>query len=76
METTENDLTTKRIPSGDRSGYMTLREVAEFLRVCVRTVRREIDRGLLRAVRIGRALRVSKRDLEDYLEKGGGQCAG
>jgi excisionase family DNA binding protein len=42
-------------------------EVARRLGVCVRTVRNYIGRGMLRVVRLGRAVRVDERDLEAFV---------
>lgn len=46
---------------------LTVREVAERLRVCVRTVRNYIKQGLLRVVRLGRAVRVDEQDLAKFV---------
>src|SRR5207302_470735 len=54
-------------PDGNRT--VTLREAADFLRVCVRTVRREIERGELIAFRVGRGLRIRMSDLKRYVER-------
>ena len=51
--------------TGDR--LLTVPEVAERLRVHPITVRRHIKAGRLRAVRVGRAVRVRESDLEAYL---------
>jgi excisionase family DNA binding protein len=45
---------------------LTIREVAEIQKTCVRTVRRRITAGELPAVRDGRLLRVRARDLRLY----------
>lgn len=50
-----------------RLEYLSVREVAELWHVCERTVYREIERGALRAVRVGRALRVPVAVLEEYV---------
>jgi excisionase family DNA binding protein len=47
---------------------VSLREAASVLGVCVRTVRREIDRGKLFALRVGRSLRVRISELRRYME--------
>ena len=44
-------------------------EAAVLLGVSVRTVRREIDRGNLRAVRIGRVWRIRVAELHAYLKR-------
>jgi excisionase family DNA binding protein len=45
--------------------FLTLPEVAQVLKVSVRTVERAIARGELKAVHIGRCVRVNERDLGD-----------
>jgi len=47
----------------------TIEQVAELWSVNERTVRREIDRGNLRVVRIGRAVRVTETAVRDYLRR-------
>ena len=56
---------------GDRlsSGLLTLHDVADFLQVSTRTVRRLVDRGELTAFRIGRSIRVRHEDLRRLIEK-------
>ena len=49
------------------SHVLTMREVADVLRVSSRTVRRMIDRGELQAVRIGRSVRVQRAAVEALL---------
>jgi excisionase family DNA binding protein len=44
----------------------TVKEVARILRVCDRTVRNFIARGDLPAVRVGRKLLVSPRNVETF----------
>jgi excisionase family DNA binding protein len=46
---------------------LTLQETAATMRFCVRTVRRMIDRGELKAVRLGRSIRIKDEELELYL---------
>lgn len=46
---------------------VTIKEAAAMLSICERTIRREIDRGRLRAYRIGRAIRIRVSDIEAYL---------
>ena len=48
---------------------LTVAAAADVLNVSVKTVRRLIDRGDLRPLRIGRALRVSAEDLTLYLHR-------
>ena len=62
------------MPSGgpdDRlsSGLLTLQDVADFLQVSTRTVRRLVDRGELTAFRIGRSIRVRREDLRRLVER-------
>jgi excisionase family DNA binding protein len=47
---------------------VSLREAARILGVCVRTVRREIDRGKLLGIRVGRNLRIKVSELRRYME--------
>lgn len=47
---------------------VSLRQAARILGVCVRTVRREIDRGKLLAIRVGRSLRIRMSELRRYME--------
>jgi len=47
---------------------VSLREASCRLGVCVRTVRREIDRGRLAAFRVGRNLRITLNELRRYME--------
>ena len=46
---------------------LTIREVAEYLRVDPKTVRRLIEDGELAAHKIGRQWRISESDLKKYL---------
>ena len=56
--------------SGEREvECVSLREASRILRVCIRTVRREIDRGRLSAFRVGRNLRIRTSELQRYMER-------
>ena len=48
---------------------LTVDEVAKLLRVEHKTVRALIKSGKLRAVRLGRILRIREADYHDFLEK-------
>lgn len=48
--------------------YLTVREVAAIYNVHEMTVRRHIAAGRLRAVRVGRSIRVRPEDLTSYEE--------
>lgn len=48
-------------------GAMSVHECALALGVCDRTVLRLIDRGELRAFRVGRALRILSGEVERYI---------
>jgi excisionase family DNA binding protein len=48
---------------------VSLSRVAKILGVCVRTVRREVDRGRLAAFRVGRNLRIRMSELRRYMER-------
>ena len=47
---------------------LSLREASCRLGVCVRTIRRVIDRGRLPAFRVGRNLRIQLSELRRYME--------
>ncbi|MBA4544692.1 helix-turn-helix domain-containing protein [Thermoactinomyces daqus] len=49
--------------------FYTIEEIAEILKVHDRTVRREIERGNLKAVKVGSVWRITHKDFEEYLEK-------
>lgn len=51
---------------GEGPEMLTIAEVAQELRVCERSVRRWIENGELRRHKFGRAIRVSRHDLEDF----------
>lgn len=64
----------------EESEYMGLDEVALKMGVKYLTIYRMVRSGELPAVRLGKQYRVSKRELEEYLEgnrnvKGGGTCS-
>jgi excisionase family DNA binding protein len=47
---------------------VSLQEAGKRLSVCVRTVRREIDRGRLNAFRVGKIWRIRMSELQRYME--------
>jgi excisionase family DNA binding protein len=47
----------------------TIEEVAKILKVSTATVRRMIDSGELKAIRIRGQIRIRKEDLEDLINK-------
>ena len=51
------------------SECVSLSRAAKILGVCVRTVRREIERGKLIAFRVGRSLRIRMSELRRYMEE-------
>lgn len=48
----------------------TLEDAAKRLSCCTRTIKREIDRGRIRAVRLGRAIRISEAELRRLVDEG------
>jgi len=50
---------------------VTYRDATEMLSVCTRTVRKLVETGKLRRVKIGSAVRIPLRDIEKYIEGGG-----
>ncbi len=55
--------------------FLTVAEVAELLKLNQQTVRNWIDQGYLRALHVGRRVRILRSDLERLLEKGRSQPA-
>lgn len=56
--------------AGERPALaVDVNEAAQLLSVSPKTVRREIARGNLRAVRVGRFLRIRTAELNAYLER-------
>jgi excisionase family DNA binding protein len=51
------------------SPYLTVGEVAAYLRLSLRQVRRLIASGDIPVTRLGRPVRVHKRDLEAFLSR-------
>lgn len=54
-------------PTPDGTVLLTPAEVAQLAMVSRETVYREIDRGELKAVHVGRQLRIDPTDLNQYL---------
>jgi putative molybdopterin biosynthesis protein len=54
-------------PTPDGTVLLTPAEVAQLANVSRETVYREIDRGELQAVHVGRQLRIDPTDLNQYL---------
>jgi excisionase family DNA binding protein len=48
----------------------TLEDAAQRLACCARTLRREIDRGRVHVVRIGRAVRISEQEVRRLVSEG------
>ena len=62
------------------NGYMSLEEVADMLGVTYQLIYRLVRSGELPAVRLGKLYRVSREDLDSYLERSkrsasGGVCS-
>jgi excisionase family DNA binding protein len=53
----------------DRQLLYTYREAAAVLALCERTIWSLVDRGLLRAVSIGKSRRISADDLREYVSR-------
>ena len=66
-------------PPESRGGVeplLTVADVAEVLRLSVRSVRRLVDEKLLQVIRIGRAVRVRPEDLRSFLDGSGQEKPG
>ena len=48
---------------------LTIEEVSRILKVSVQTVRRMIDEGELKAIKIRGQWRVKREDLQDYIDR-------
>jgi excisionase family DNA binding protein len=53
-----------------RRKYLTLASAGALASLSVRTLRRAIVRGELRAHRVGRLVRIDERDLVHWIERG------
>ena len=53
---------------GPKTHLLSLNEVADYLSVSIRTVRRLIDDKQLRCIQVGRQKRIDPKDLEAYLK--------
>lgn len=51
-------------------GWRTRKQVAELMKVSPQTVTREIMRGNLQAVKVGRQYRIPEASLRDYVNRG------
>ena len=47
---------------------LTIKDVADLLRISTKTVYRLINQGAMVPVKIGRATRIEESELEDYLQ--------
>lgn len=56
--------------SGREESFLTVAEVAEWLKLNQQTVRNWIDQGSLPAVRVGRRVRIKQSDLDRILAQG------
>lgn len=52
------------------SEALTVKEAAEILRVCTKTIYKIINSGELPAVKVGREMRIAKSNIIDYLRQG------
>jgi excisionase family DNA binding protein len=58
-----------RSAGGEGSPLLTVSQVAAEFQVTAQTIRNWIDNGTLSAVRIGRAFRVRREDVDELLER-------
>lgn len=47
----------------------TIEDAARYLKLAVITIRRLIDRGEIKASKVGRRWRIKKNDIDEYLQK-------
>jgi excisionase family DNA binding protein len=57
------------VEDSQADGFLTVREVADALRVSTMTVYRLIKDGQLPSTRVGKGYRIRERDLDRYLER-------
>jgi excisionase family DNA binding protein len=53
----------------DSNSLLTIKQVAKYLQVVPITVYRMIDRGDLKASKVGRVWRIRYQDVQEYLER-------
>ena len=54
----------------------TVPQTAAYLKICDKTVRRLIDRGILVASKVGKSWRIQKKDIDDYLKQTQNKASG
>ena len=52
----------------EKPDFYTVKETAQYLRLCEKQIRRLIERGELPAYRFGAALRIKKKDIDAYVQ--------
>jgi putative molybdopterin biosynthesis protein len=63
-------------PTRDGTVLLSPADAARLAKVSKDTIYREIDRGVLPALHVGRQLRIDPADFRDYLERGGDDLGG
>jgi excisionase family DNA binding protein len=53
----------------DEPDFRTVKETAQHLRLCEKQIRRLIGRRELPAYRFGGAIRINKKDLDEYMRR-------
>ena len=48
---------------------LTLKEAAEILKLSERTIRRYIEEGEIKAIKLRGAVRIEERDLEEFINR-------
>ncbi len=61
--------------SAPQQQLLTVREVAAQLQVTSQTIRNWIDQGVVPAIRVGRAFRIRREDVETMLEQASAESA-
>lgn len=49
--------------------YYTTQQVADILQLDVRTIRRNVNEGKIKAYKVGKSWRITEEDLKEYLTK-------
>jgi len=61
---------------GEMTQFMTVREVADYLRVSEKTIYRLLRRGSIPATKVGRQWRFNKASIDGWLQRDSGGAKG
>ena len=58
---------------GDRSEFMTLPEVAEYLRLSIHTIYKMLQKGRIPALKAGAVWRFNRAEIDEWMRRGAGR---